>query len=189
MKKIFAGTVAVVAIAAAVPLVASAHGDGDRGERGYKGGHHGERHGMRGHHRDGPAGRGGKVRMIEMIEIYDADGDGSVSQVEIDAWRADRLGQFDANGDGQLSLDEYQALWLDAMRERMVDRFQSHDDDGNGLVTVEEFGERTARIVTMRDRNDDGVLNMDDLRRERGGQDAPARQGAPAEQGETQPQQ
>ena len=53
----------------------------------------------------------------------------------------DRLAEFDADNDGSLTLEEYQALWLDAMRERMVDRFQAHDDDGDAIVTVEEFVE------------------------------------------------
>jgi EF hand len=107
--------------------------------------------------------------MTEMLETYDTDGDGSVSQAEVDEWRANRLREFDTDGDGQLSLDEYQALWLDAMRERMVDQFQAHDDDGDGQVTVDEFGQRTSRLVMMRDRNEDGVLNLDDTRRGRDG--------------------
>ena len=171
MKKTIAATVAVIALAAAVPLVASAGADrqGGPGE-----GRHGMMmgqggmgdHGRMGHR--GGRGPGGKLRMLDLIETYDADGDGSVTQAEVDQHRADRLGEFDADGNGQLSLDEYQALWLDAMRARMVDQFQRHDDDGDGQVTVEEFGERSARMVMMRDRNEDGALNQDDLRRPRG---------------------
>ena len=55
--------------------------------------------------------------------------------------RSSRLAAFDQNNDGRLTLEEYQAMWLDAMRERMVDRFQAHDDDGDAVVTVEEFVE------------------------------------------------
>ena len=73
-----------------------------------------------------------------------------------------KFASHDQNHDGQLNLEEYQALWLDAMRERMVDQFQQHDDDGDGVVTTEEFGENFANIVDRRDRNDDGVLNADD---------------------------
>jgi Ca2+-binding EF-hand superfamily protein len=167
MKKILAATAAALALAAAVPLVATAHDD-DRGGR-ERGGGHDAGHGMRGHHGEGHhggghghGGRGARLHFQEMIETYDADGDGSVSQAEVDEWRASRLREFDADGDGQLSLDEYQALWLDAMRERMVDQFQEHDDDGDGQVTVEEFGERTSRMVMMRDRNEDDVLNAED---------------------------
>ena len=183
MKKLIAGGVAALAIAAAVPLVATAgHGDRDRGGHGMRGEHHGE-HGIRGGHNDGHrgehgmrgdrgAGGGGhhaRIGMTETIETYDADGDGSVTQAEVDAWRASRLSKFDTDGNGQLSLEEYQVLWLDAMHEHMVDQFQAHDDNGDGVVTVDEFGERTSRLVMMRDRNDDGVLNLDDTRRSRRG--------------------
>ena len=78
---------------------------------------------------------------------------------------AARLQAFDSDGNGTLSLDEYQALWLDAMRERMVDRFQAHDDDGDGEVTVEEFGEERARLVERMDRDGDGALGPGDLTR------------------------
>ena len=78
--------------------------------------------------------------------------------------RQARLAEFDADGDGSLNLEEYQALWLDAMRERMVDRFQAHDDDGDGLVTAEEFGEPFDRIVSRLDGDGDGEVTEDELR-------------------------
>jgi len=117
----------------------------------------GGRHG-RGHH--GGFGHG-------LFETYDANDDGRLTQAEIDQVRQDRLAEFDQDGDGSLSLEEYQALWMDAMRERMVDRFQSHDDDGDGTVTAEEFTEPLDRIVSRLDRNDDGELTMEELRRDR----------------------
>jgi Ca2+-binding EF-hand superfamily protein len=60
---------------------------------------------------------------------------------------------------------------MDAMRERMVDRFQAHDDDGDAMVTAEEFGEPFDRMVSRLDRNGDGELTSDELQRrgERGG--------------------
>lgn len=105
-------------------------------------------------------------RVMDLVELYDRDGDGKVTQVEIDQARADRLAAFDNDGDGALSLQEYEALWLDAMRARMVDRFQSHDDDGDGSVTVEEFSERTGRMVLRGDRNGDGAISQEDMRRD-----------------------
>ena len=113
------------------------------------------RHG-RGHH--GGYGHG-------LFEAYDANGDGRLTQAEIDQVRQARLAEFDQDGDGSLSLEEYQELWMDAMRERMVDRFQSHDDDGDGMVTPEEFAEPLDGIVSRLDRNDDGELTMDEMRR------------------------
>ncbi len=111
----------------------------------------------------------GVNRVLELIELYDQDGDDRVTQAEIDEARADRLSEFDSDGNGTLSLQEYEALWLEAMRERMVDRFQSHDDDGDGQVTVEEFSKRTARLVVRRDRNEDGAIDLEDARRGRHG--------------------
>jgi hypothetical protein len=151
-------------------------------------GDHGMHHG-RGHHGSGddrphreegrahPGGeRGGKMGrgmgmqgILDLIELYDQDGDDRVTQGEIDKLRADRLAAFDSDGDGMLSLQEYEMLWLDAMRERMVDRFQSHDDDGDGRVTVDEFSKRTSRLVMRRDRNGDGAIGLDDLRRDHHG--------------------
>lgn len=121
------------------------------------------------HHRD----HGGKFgdhrdmhRVLDLIEFYDQDGDDKVTQDEIDKVRADRLAAFDSDGNGVLSLEEYEALWLDAMRKRMVDRFQSHDDDGDGQVSVGEFSEGTSRLVMRHDRNDDGAISLEDMRRD-----------------------
>jgi Ca2+-binding EF-hand superfamily protein len=111
-----------------------------------------------GHHGRGEGG-------AWLFETYDADGDGRITQAEIDQVRQGQLQKFDANGDGSLSLEEYQALWLDAMRERMVDRFQAHDDDGDGQVTVVEFNESFDGLITRLDRNDDGAVTQDELRR------------------------
>ncbi len=146
-----------------------------------RGGHHGRGYGHhgRGHdddHHSRRADRGGRHggkmghgrrmdRLMDLIELYDRDGDGKVTQAEIDQGRADRLSEFDGDGNGTLSLQEYEALWLDAMRERMVDRFQKHDDNGDGEVTVEEFSERTGRLVMRGDRNDDGAIGPEDMRR------------------------
>jgi Ca2+-binding EF-hand superfamily protein len=100
-----------------------------------------------------------------LFENFDANDDGRITQVEVEEVRQGQLEEFDANGDGSLSLEEYQALWLDAMRERMVDRFQAHDDDGDGLVTTAEFGERFEGIISHLDDDGDGELTMDELRR------------------------
>jgi len=126
--------------------------------------HHGHGKGRRDRrgHDDGMRG------IYRLIETFDTDGDGSVTQEEIVTMRETRLSEFDANKDGRLDLSEYQALWLDAMRERMVDQFQAHDDDGDGLVTVEEFNEQFANLVKRRDRNGDGVINADDTKRPSG---------------------
>lgn len=116
----------------------------------------GRHHGGGGHHGGAPGER--------LFEAFDANQDGTLTQAEVDQARQAKLAEFDADGDGSLDLEEYQALWLDAMRERMVDQFQAHDDDGDGMVTAEEFGERYSRIVSRLDADGDGEVTMDELR-------------------------
>jgi Ca2+-binding EF-hand superfamily protein len=116
------------------------------------------------HHGGGWGGPGGGERLFEQ---FDGNQDGLITQEEIDQVLEDRLAAFDADNDGSLNLEEYQALWLDAMRERMVDRFQEHDDDGDAIVTVEEFVGSYSSMVRHVDRNDDGQITRDDLRRQR----------------------
>jgi Ca2+-binding EF-hand superfamily protein len=126
---------------------------------------HQERHGHRfepGEHR----GRhGGEIRGERLFDDFDTNNDGKLTQAEIDQTRHDRFVQFDTDQDGKLSLQEYQALWLDAMRRHMVDRFQALDDDGDAAVTTEEFTAPFGRVVNHMDRNNDGEITRDELRR------------------------
>ncbi len=130
-----------------------------------------------GHHRYGGYGHGGAGMGMhgggpggQMMKWFDLDEDGKLTQEEIDKARTDRVNKFDKDGDGALNLAEFQALWVDAMRERMVDRFQGHDDDGDGKVTQDEFGRHFANMVKYMDSNDDGVLDENDMRRHHGGE-------------------
>ena len=148
-------SVLIAGIAVTGATQASSWKDGGR-----HGGHHYSAHDDHGK----KGGRHGQRRFEHLLESYDSNEDGKLTQAEIDAVRAERLAKFDADGDGSLTLQEYEALWLDAMRERMVDRFQSHDDDGDGRVTAEEFGERHSKMVARRDRDGDGEITRDDFR-------------------------
>jgi hypothetical protein len=97
-----------------------------------------------------------------LLEQFDTNGDGAISQDEIDAQRAADLAQYDTNGDGTLSLEEYQAYWMARFYERMVDAFQQLDANGDGEITADEFNAGLANIVARLDQNGDGVLNADD---------------------------
>lgn len=90
----------------------------------------GESCGMR--HGPGMMGR-------QMVERYDANKDGSVTQQEIEQNRAQWLAEFDADKNGTLSLDEFKLLWLKARNEMMVREFQFFDRDGNAQLTLEEY--------------------------------------------------
>lgn len=136
----------------------------DSGGWGYGGHHFGRPHHEGWMSREGGRHHGAR-RMMRMFEAYDTNGDGRLTQAEINEARRARLAEFDSDGDGSLTLEEYQALWLDAMRERMVDRFQDRDADGDGKVTGEEFAAPFDSIVRFMDRNDDDAISRDDMMR------------------------
>jgi Ca2+-binding EF-hand superfamily protein len=150
-----------------------ADSDGPYRWRTHDGGHYGMGgHGVGGYGMGGYGmggyGGGGRGGMYGVMLGFDANEDGKLTQEEIDQGRANQLKKFDKDGDGMLSLAEYEALWLDVMHERMVDRFQQHDADGDGQVTAEEFGERFDNMVKYMDSNDDGVIDESDMRRRHG---------------------
>lgn len=146
-------TLGVVAALSVGGYAAYAHASGD---------YHGRFGGQERHFGGGE--HGGK-RMMRMLERYDTNGDGALTKDEVLGARAEQFKKFDSDGDGMLTLDEYQGLWMDAMRERMVDRFQQHDDDGDGKISAEDFSERYGRMMTWMDRNEDGKIDRDDMRR------------------------
>lgn len=122
------------------------------------------RHEGRGHgYKMGKHRHGGE----RLFESFDLNDDGKLTQDEVDQTRQERFAKFDTDSDGELSLQEYEALWLDAMRSRMVDRFQNLDDDGDAAVTTEEFVAPFSQLINRMDRDDNGELTRDELRRRR----------------------
>jgi Ca2+-binding EF-hand superfamily protein len=113
----------------------------------------------------GGPGRHGGPGGTALLDNFDTDDDGRVTQAEIDEARRQRLAGFDRDGNGELSLEEYQALWLDAMRRPMVRGFQANDADASGGITVEEFQARYEDVVRDLDRDGNGELTQDNLRR------------------------
>ncbi len=78
--------------------------------------------------------------------------------------RAQMLQKFDQDNDGKLSQEEFQA----ARDMRMQHRFQRLDADGDGSVTLDEFKQHRADKMAKRfermDRDDDGYLSKEDMR-------------------------
>jgi hypothetical protein len=123
-------------------------------DRGGHGGWHGEGHG----------GKGRGMMGQEMMERYDANKDGKLTQAEIDQNRTQWYGDFDADKNGGLTLQEFTNLWLKARNEMIVREFQFFDRDGNGSLTIAEYQAPMQNMVATRDRNGDGVLSQDDRR-------------------------
>lgn len=129
------------------------------GEHRSRGGWGREDHGRKGF---GP--RGGGMQMQKIFAEVDADGNGAVTQDEINAYRTAKVGAADTSGDGALSIEEFDTLFREFTRSRMVDAFQNLDDDGDGLISPAELDDRLNGMVKRMDRNGDGVLSLQDRR-------------------------
>ena len=101
-----------------------------------------------------------EVASLQIFDAIDADGDGALTQAEIDKLRNDRHAEHDANADGNLNLDEFSGLWHETMRPLTVRAFQLLDTDGDGTVTRSEYDRPLASIVERLDRNGDGGLSV-----------------------------
>lgn len=115
----------------------------------------------------GFGGPGGGEMMQMLFEEVDADGNGAVTQEEIDAFRAARVGAADASGDGGLTLEEFETLYREFTRLRMVRAFQALDTDGDGVISQAEMDRRFGQVVERMDRNGDGALTLEDRGRRR----------------------
>jgi hypothetical protein len=117
-------------------------------------------------HADRNWGHRGPV-MGGMMDRYDANKDGKLSQEEIDQNRTQWHGEFDADKSGGLSIAEFEVLWLKARRDQMVREYQEFDRDGDGKLTLDEYKMPMAMLVRDRDVNGDGLLSRDDRRSRR----------------------
>ena len=98
----------------------------------------------------------------QIIQRFDADGNGAVTAAEIATGRAEMLARYDADDDGTLSLAEFEALHAELARGRMVRGFQFIDTDGDGAVTEAEMTALADRMMARMDIDDDGDIDADD---------------------------
>ncbi len=121
----------------------------------------GHEYGERGDH-----GKRHKGKMaMKMLSRYDENGDRAITLDEVMTARGTQFKNFDVNNDGSLDLSEFEGLWLAEMRDRMVDRFQRHDSDGDGKVNAEDFSAKVAHMIERMDRNEDGKVDRSDMKR------------------------
>ena len=148
-----AGMIAAVGLAGAAYSVQAYDNDG------YHHGH-GKHHKYKGHHK---SYKGHSYKRL--MERFDSNDDNELTQDELDAARRELLAKHDGDKNGSLTLEEFETLWLEFMRKQMVRGFQRLDQDGDAVITADEFVEPFSEAVSHMDRNDDGKLNSDDRRR------------------------
>lgn len=101
------------------------------------------------------------------FEEVDANGDGKITQEEMQARAAARFGEADTDGDGAISRDEMLAKAM-ARSEKRVDRMMRRmDADGDGKVSKAEMqqmrGKRMDRMIERMDADGDGALSKEEF--------------------------
>ncbi len=109
---------------------------------------------------------------IHMFELFDGNGDDSVTMDEIEAAWAERFSDADSDGDGQLSAEELANAieeWRVERRNRHIrNRIERHDANDDGLLSLEEaiaavMPERFERMFERLDADSDGMITKSEL--------------------------
>ena len=98
----------------------------------------------------------------------DLNGDGSLSQDELQAQGDARFATADANGDGALSAEELIAAADARAADRVEKMIERLDENGDGVLQQEELqarrgGDRAEQMFERADANDDGVLSQEEF--------------------------
>ncbi|SPF78081.1 EF-hand domain-containing protein [Pseudoprimorskyibacter insulae] len=116
-------------------------------------------------------GKGMRGGMMAPFEDIDADGDGKITQAEIDAHRAAKFAEADTDGDGALSAEELAAAAEKReaerranMGQRMLDRLDANKD---GKITADEMpgndADRAKSMIERLDTDGDGAVSQAEL--------------------------
>ncbi|WP_171115060.1 EF-hand domain-containing protein [Ruegeria sp. HKCCA5463] len=97
------------------------------------------------------AGPGGREPVS--FQELDADGDGQVTQQEMEAHRTARFTEADTNGDGKLSQEEMQAAAQKKASDRVARMFENNDANKDGFLSQDELP-KPRRADKMFDRMD-----------------------------------
>jgi Ca2+-binding EF-hand superfamily protein len=98
----------------------------------------------------------------------DANGDGAITKEEALEARRTMFDRIDRNADGQIDATEREALrariaaTANVASSAVVLRAQRMDEDGDGLVTLDEFMAETPMFDRI-DQNGDGVASADEI--------------------------
>ena len=105
--------------------------------------------------------RSGPDRAMPSFETLDQDGNGEITQAELNALGAARFAETDQNGDGTLDRAELIAAALgraETRATRMIERF---DSNGDGVLSQDELTARrdTGRMLSRFDSDGNGTLS------------------------------
>ena len=116
--------------------------------------------------------QGPGARMMGMMFDFaamDGDGDGKVTQAEMQAHRQAELTGMDADGDGLISQPELAAFMAERMQKMAdqiaTDRIEMQDSDGNGKLSAAEMQmpPMAGRMFERLDTDGDGALSQAEI--------------------------
>ena len=107
----------------------------------------------------------GRQGMNMSFEEIDADGNGEITQAEIDGLKAARFAAADTNGDGALSLEELQAQGLKKAQERAARMMEKHDANGDGVLGQDELPKprRSGHMLERIDADGSGSISKEEF--------------------------
>lgn len=111
--------------------------------------------------------RAGGFAELSFAEL-DADGDGQITEGDIDALRTARFAEVDADGDGQVSLEEFVARAQADAEARATELFERLDVDGDGALSQDALqalrsGPRFDRMLSRIDTDGDGGISEEEF--------------------------
>lgn len=107
---------------------------------------------------------GSAMHMEERFSALDSDGDGRITEAEMQAKRSRYFADADANADGVLDRQELEALIEARRKARMDRRFARLDANGDGGISAEEFAARKPGWIGRADADGDGGVTLDELK-------------------------
>ncbi|WP_237151971.1 EF-hand domain-containing protein [Oryzibacter oryziterrae] len=105
----------------------------------------------------------GPAMGARLMEKFDTNKDGKITQEEIDAVEAKNFAEANKDGQGGVTIQEFEPYFWAQHREMMVRAFQRLDRNGDGEISKEEMAGQADRLIARFDRNGDKALSRDDL--------------------------
>ena len=104
---------------------------------------------------------GPKDRQDVSFQELNANGDGQLTQEELEAHRAQRFSKADSDGDGRLSVEEMQAAAQQRANDRVSKMFERHDADQDGFLSEDELpkSRRAGKMFDRIDADNSGTIS------------------------------
>ncbi|PCJ10568.1 MAG: calcium-binding protein [Rhodobacteraceae bacterium] len=103
----------------------------------------------------------GRHGMNMSFEEIDADGNGEITQAEMEMMKAARFAAADTDGDGALSLDELKAQGLKKVEQHAAAMLERHDANGDGMLSQDELPKprRSGHMFEHMDADGNGAIS------------------------------